>query len=223
MDKKKVAVVSTMSIAAVVSTLVMLGMQSMASDTQVNVIVPSGNYRIGDTFNVSIRCSPTRPIKAFEFKVNFNKNVVGAVKVYEGKIFQGYQTFFNKGIINNQTGTIINIYNLIVGPGNVTTPNNLVNISFRAVGYGLCNITLYNVGITNETIYIPILVSNSSITIISPYDMNGDRVVNMADLLVVASHYGETGASGWIKEDVNRDGKVNVLDLVFLATHWGSY
>ena len=46
-------------------------------------------------------------------------------------------------------------------------------------------------------------------------DVNNDGVVNILDLVLVASQFGRTGIS--IPADVNSDGVVNVLDLVWVA------
>ncbi len=45
-------------------------------------------------------------------------------------------------------------------------------------------------------------------------DVNGDSVVNIRDLVLVASHFGATGES---IADVNGDGVVNIADLVLVA------
>jgi hypothetical protein len=42
------------------------------------------------------------------------------------------------------------------------------------------------------------------------------------DLMLVSNHYGETGASGWIREDVDNNGAIQVLDLVFAADHYSN-
>ena len=47
-------------------------------------------------------------------------------------------------------------------------------------------------------------------------DINGDGVVNVQDVTLLGSHFGETGAPGWIPEDVNQDGMVNVLDITLV-------
>ena len=47
----------------------------------------------------------------------------------------------------------------------------------------------------------------------NPADVNGDGVVNILDLVVVAQAFGKDGLQG----DVNGDGVVNVFDLVFVA------
>ncbi len=44
-------------------------------------------------------------------------------------------------------------------------------------------------------------------------DVNGDGVVDVSDLSLVGTHWGETGAPGWIPEDVNRDGVIDIGDI----------
>ena len=50
-------------------------------------------------------------------------------------------------------------------------------------------------------------------------DVNGDGVVNILDLVSVASHLGESGAPD---VDVNNDGIINVQDLVLVANAFGT-
>ena len=45
-------------------------------------------------------------------------------------------------------------------------------------------------------------------------DVNGDGVVNIQDLVLVASSFGETGENS---ADINADGVVNIADLVLVA------
>ena len=54
-------------------------------------------------------------------------------------------------------------------------------------------------------------------------DLNGDGVVNILDLVIIASHFGERiDATQMPSPDVNGDGTVNILDLVYVANLIGS-
>ena len=52
-----------------------------------------------------------------------------------------------------------------------------------------------------------------------PWDVNADGTVNIQDLVLVASEFGQSGEA--LEGDVNDDGTVNVLDLVLVSSHFG--
>ncbi|MCH8293219.1 IPT/TIG domain-containing protein [Candidatus Poribacteria bacterium] len=56
-------------------------------------------------------------------------------------------------------------------------------------------------------------------TPLSPADINGDGVVNILDLVRVASEFGQSGDD--LPGDVNVDGTVNILDLVLVVSQFG--
>lgn len=132
--------------------------------TLVQVNPTNKTVSAGQTFTLSIACTPGQAIKSYELKLSFNPTLLHANSVTEGTIFTGYTTFFNAGTINNTLGTIINTYGLIVGSGSVTTPGSLITISFTAqAASGTTTIGLYDVGITNDTAYVPLTVSNGTV------------------------------------------------------------
>jgi hypothetical protein len=84
--------------------------------------------------------------------------------VSEGDIFEGYETFFDPGNIKNNQGKIVDIYGLIVGTGNVTNLGSLAVISFTSNDVsGFSSIVLSNVGVTNETVYVPVTVDGGNV------------------------------------------------------------
>ncbi len=62
------------------------------------------------------------------------------------------------------------------------------------------------------------LVSFTVLADVSPYDVTGDGVVNILDLVFVASRFGQADAEA----DVNNDGIVNILDLTLIAGKFGT-
>ena len=53
----------------------------------------------------------------------------------------------------------------------------------------------------------------------SAWDVNGDGTVDIIDLVVVASAFGESGEN--LAGDANGDGGVTIVDLVLVASHFG--
>ena len=70
---------------------------------------------------------------------------------------------------------------------------------------------------TDQDIVFQLVRSNLLVTEI-PYDVNADGVVNILDLVFVASRFGQTDP----KADVNDDGTVNILDLTLIAQNFGN-
>ena len=64
-------------------------------------------------------------------------------------------------------------------------------------------------------------LSVDSLTNLLVGDANYDNVVDFADLLALAKHYGATDGQGWNSGDFNADGAVNFNDLLLLAAHYG--
>lgn len=62
------------------------------------------------------------------------------------------------------------------------------------------------------------LISSNLLVDTSTYDVTGDGVVNILDLVFVASHFGDVDR----KADVNNDGAVNILDLTLVAQNFSN-
>ena len=82
-----------------------------------------------------------------------------------------------------------------------------------------------NPGINTVTVSVTGILEEQSVNATAepppiPEDVNEDDVVNILDLVSVASNLGDAGAD--LAADVNRDGVVNILDLVLVAGAFGN-
>jgi hypothetical protein len=67
-------------------------------------------------------------------------------------------------------------------------------------------------------------ISTAYFFIISPnWDVDNDGNCSLADLTMVAAHYGQTGTPGWIRQDIDNDGSILILDLVLLSNEFGTH
>jgi hypothetical protein len=82
---------------------------------------------------------------------------------------------------------------------------------------GSCTILPYDINVTNNALTI----SNVTVRIVG--DVNGDGVVNMADVIIVINAFGSyPGHPRWnIAADVNGDGVVNMADIVLVLINFG--
>jgi hypothetical protein len=140
------------------------------TDTLLSISPSSQSVDTDESFTVDVYCVPGQPIKAFELRLSFDESLLRADSVVEGDIFNNYSTFFNSGTINNNDGSIVDIYSLILGPGNVTDPGTFVSINFTAKAkagtsvLGFLDVGTWT-GVTNETSYVPISVSSGSVVV----------------------------------------------------------
>lgn len=164
------------------------------SITSVSINPSTTSVCINETFTIDVFCQPAQPIKAFEFSVLFDTSYLQVIEVVEGNIFQEYSTFFIEGTIDNSAGVISSIYGLIIGPGSVSDSGTLVSITFTSMNNpGESNVILSDVGITNETNYIPVTISNGSV-------ISNDIFPSIEDVSIGQSTPYDTDASyGWCR------------------------
>lgn len=147
--------------------LLLIVFSSLSSAT--TVFVENKFAKIGETFTINVTCYPTQPIKSYECVLYFNSSILRCNKIENGNFFLGYSTFISPqhGIINNTTGMVKDIYELIVGQGNVTTNGILFVINFTAIANGTCFVNLSNMGLTNETQYVNKTITNGCVFILN--------------------------------------------------------
>lgn len=177
------------------------GFLSQGNYTSINVTPENTAVLEGDNFTIDIYCTPHKPMVAYEFKIAFNPTIVNAQSVVRGNIFNEFITIFSPGIIDNENGTIINIYEVLwpASQGNVSDGGILASISFNVTSS--CDdliLDLYDVGITNEEEYINISVSDGMLSVLCAYTfiwenedvgyywfqllLNNNLIVNLTDV-----------------------------------------
>jgi hypothetical protein len=162
--KFKISKIITISLIILFSTITI----KVSADQITLVIIDPSNQTVssGETFSIDVKCVPGQPMKSYEFQLLFNPSLIQVNSVTEGDIFDGYTTYFNAGTINNVAGAVIDIYGLIVGDGNVSDSGSFVTISCTALDItGSSVFDLFDVGVTNETAYINISVTDGTVQI----------------------------------------------------------
>jgi len=172
------------------------------------------------SFAIQLYVSPSQPIKGVEINMSFNPLQLQIVNITEGNLFEGYPTFFVVHEIDNDNGFLV-VYDLIVGQGNTSDDGIFTSIIFNATEQGFSSLTLYDVGITNETQYIEVLTENATLYVAYSWDIVPDMKINYLDTSSLVSHYGQSGDDGWIRDDINDDGIVNYKDLSSIVFHYG--
>jgi len=69
---------------------------------------------------------------------------------------------------------------------------------------------------------LPILIQIPSVSSTIPdYDVNSDGSCNLIDIVLIANRFGESGSTGWIREDVDKNGIINILDIILVSNNYG--
>jgi len=102
--------------------------------------------------------------------------------------------------------------------GTVDSTDQNPTHTYTSAGTYTVKLTATNAGGSDDEI------KTDYITVASPvpaWDLNGDHVCNIGDVVVIGLHWGEAGTPGWIPQDLNNDGVINIGDVVVLGLHWG--
>ncbi|MBD3405628.1 MAG: hypothetical protein GF411_05800, partial [Candidatus Lokiarchaeota archaeon] len=151
----------------ILSVLFLFSISICSADESIVSITPSQQIvSPGDSFSFNVTCNPGDPVKSYEFKLQFDPSLMSISSVSEGLFFNGFTTFFNDGDIDNTNGKLTNVYNLILGSGNVTSEHSLITVSCVAKGsIGQLPIQLYDVGVTDEEGYLQVTTMNGIVSV----------------------------------------------------------
>ena len=180
--------------------------------------------KTGIQFTLDFTVKDVTDLAGWQTDVMFNPDALSVVETKEGNFLKtdGRTTFFHEGNIDNTTGKVTGLSGAILG-GSVSGEGTLFSITFeaKAAGDGQLQLlatqlsTLSAENIPHELVIHPIVIEDRPLF----EDVNKDKIVNIQDLVLVASRFGEAGPSDG---DVNGDGVVNIQDLVMVAAALGT-
>jgi hypothetical protein len=160
---------SIIKLAFLILALALMTSQSHGAE----VISSSITVPPSQTFDINITIDPLgEPIAGAQLNLEFNSSLLIVNTVREGDLFtqNGALTFFNSGVINNSRGTVVNIFNAIIGNTNVSSPGTFIIINMTAVGLsGYSGINLTGVKISDPSgSPVAFTVTNGSVRINNP-------------------------------------------------------
>jgi hypothetical protein len=174
-------------------TLLIYGIIMIIGQTyavEVSVIPSNQIITPGGTFNMNVSIDPNgTEIAGAQLNIVFNRSYISINSITEGDLFKQGEanTFFNSGIINDSSGTVVNIFDAIIGRKNVSTTGTFIVINATATGTsGTSYINLSNVKISDpDGNPVAFIVINGSLNLNSLPLLTsiGNKTVNEGQML----------------------------------------
>ena len=182
---------------------------------------PIDQVRVGEIFKLNLHLDGFLLVEGWELDIAFTPGVLVALQVDEGTYFSldngCSQSVFQGGTIDNAAGRITGV-NMELGADCFHVGDALLSVTFQAKTAGKGELSIHNVDI--RTLFnqeVDIGIHALEIVVESDYDLNGDGLVNILDLVLVGQNFGRAHPQA----DVNDDGTVNIFDLIAVAQHLG--
>lgn len=199
------------------------GIRGGIVNTQLTVTPSKSVVKSGEVFTIEVMVNPSVAIAGGQFDLTYNPAALQVDSVAEGDLFKqgGAPTYFVPGVIDNASGRVRDIVDVVLGSGQVvSTPGTfaIFTCTAKAAGkpgtLGLDRVIIGNKDGVAVPLESPVI---NDVSVASSSDLNGDGTIDVADLVLVLAVWGRTGAPAWRPEDLAADGIINVLDLVLVA------
>ncbi len=185
---------------------------SVVSITPASITSPD----IGERFTISIDIANAEYVAGYQVTLQFEAAAVRYISWEQGTYLEG-GLFDVPPKIGTDEITLASTAQMAVD----ATAGTLLTITFEVMEIKTSVLSLTEVILASAS-GVSLPVATQGAEIVEPprpaWDVNKDGVVNILDLTLVASRFGETGD---IDADVNGDGIVNILDLTLVASHFG--
>ena len=167
---------------------------------------------VGDNLNVKLNILGVQDVAGYQATVHFDPTALRYVESANGTYLPSGSVFVPPVVSTNQ---------VIVAATTLSEDSDgdgtLATLTFEVLAKKPSKITLSDVAVMRRDLTsIPIVTQGADIVVSTQQvlDVNGDGVVNIQDLIIVATHFGQEGYS---QADVNRDNIVDIKDLLLVA------
>ena len=191
---------------------------SVQSPLIVVSIVPASleSPGVGEEFSITIDIANAQNVAGYQVSLQFDSEALQYISWEQGTYLLG-DIFTVPAIIGIDEITLASTAQTAAAAAQGT----LLMLTFEVVAVKASTLSLSEV-ILSSRIGTALLVTTEDGEIVEPatpaWDVNKDGVINILDLTLVASNFGQTGD---IPADVNGDNVVNILDLTLVASHFG--
>ena len=183
---------------------------------------------VGQAFTLHLSAEEVAGLAGWAFDLKFDPDALRATQVSEGSLLKtgGASTFFRKGTVDNQAGTITGLSGTRLTAGGITGTGRLVSVTFRVKAVGETRVRVRDLQF-GDTTGAMIPATSPTITInvggqiasTPAWDVNEDGITDLADLALVSQAMGKPVENP--RTDVNGDGVVDGEDFALVAAHIG--
>ena len=172
---------------------------------------------VGEQLEFSLNIADSEAVAGYQATVQFDTTALRYVSGANGD-FLPAGAFFVEPVVDGNSVKL----NAASLAGESNGDGTLATLTFEVIAVKASTLTLSDVLLTNSDgeAFVP-TVENAEVTESTQLkgDVNGDGIVNIQDLVLVASNLGKTGQNA---SDINGDGLVNIQDLVLVAGALGT-
>jgi hypothetical protein len=153
--------------------------------------------------------------------------LVGQVNTYAFTGVTGYHTIVASFALDAYTITATAAAGGAISPSGAITVGYGVSQPFVIAanpGYRISDVKVdgSSIGVVSSYTFTSVTAGHTiAATFVATWDLNGDHLCNIGDIVKLGLCWGRTGTPGWIPEDVSPNGVINIGDIVVIGLYWG--
>ncbi len=171
-DKK----LRTVSVLTLTILLILICTGSANAEITISFEPSEMNVEEDQEFTLDITVKSDVNVSGAEMELSLDPSLINITSVSEGEFLKqsGYSTIFSNGTIDNEKGTVTNIYSVIMGDDRHLEDGTFATITLRSKDErGITKLRMDNVVITNSAgEKLPVTVNSADIVVGDAADMN---------------------------------------------------